>query len=54
MCFIHIPYDDSIVCFLVGIYERSCFGTSLETLASIKEPIREVSFGTIIEKVCMD
>lgn len=47
---LHLEGGKDIFITVTGTYERSCFGTSLETLASIKEPIREVSVGTIIEK----
>ncbi|CAH1405483.1 unnamed protein product [Nezara viridula] len=47
---LHLEGGKDIFITVSGNYERSCFGTSLETLASIKEPIREISLGSIIDK----
>lgn len=46
---LHLVGGKDIFITVTGEYERSCFGTSLETLANIQVPIKEIPVGKLVE-----
>lgn len=48
---LHLEGGKDIFITVTGTYERSCFGSSMEALANIPVPIREIPVGRIIELV---
>lgn len=46
---LHLYGGKDIFITITGIYERSCFGCSIEVLVNLNTPIREVPFGKLLE-----
>ena len=48
---LHLEGGKDIFITVTGTYERSCFGSSIETLVRIFVPIKELTVGKLIELV---
>ncbi|KAL1117910.1 hypothetical protein AAG570_004223 [Ranatra chinensis] len=46
---LHLEGGKDIFITVTGSYERSCFGSSLETLANITVPVREIPIGKLMD-----
>jgi hypothetical protein len=48
---LHVVLINMLLCFCIGTYERSCFGSSIEALVYISVPVREIPVGRLMELV---
>lgn len=48
---LHLEGGKDIFITVTGSYERSCFGSSIETLVHVSVPIREIPIGKLMELV---